>query len=398
MIHVWLLGEWILCLNLSCKRSGCSLNPQATSLIPTNCRVGFDARPVLAPYSGIGQYVRQLFPSMFRLNPSVEWIAYASPEARSYLTAGGLMDFLTIKPRASGWIPRYSERLDVFHGTNFKAPHYGQKKTVLTIHDLWLERYPAYSKKFLGQGLSSWKTRRGAERAEKIIAVSKFTKQEIHEVFAIPREKIVVIYHGCSCDMFPDCDKDKWQDVRARLDLSDRPFILFVGGAEPRKNHRVLFEAFAQSPRLTQDMSLVVIGDETVRGTSLRQTAQILGLSKVVKCPGSLSTADLRVVYSKAVALVFPSLYEGFGIPLLEAMACGTPIITGQDTALPEVAGDAALYVNVQDSEQLVTVLRNLVDDVELQEQLRKKGFDRVKQFSWERAARETLAVYEEVC
>ncbi|MEC4681383.1 MAG: glycosyltransferase family 1 protein [Nitrospirota bacterium] len=368
----------------------------------TNYRVGFDARPVLAPYSGIGQYVRQLFPSMFRINPSVEWIAYASLEARSHLSVDGLMNPVTIKPGASRWIPKWmdrsSERLNVFHGTNFKAPNYGQKKTVLTIHDLWLERYPAYSKKLLGQGLSSWKTRRGAAQAEKIIAVSKFSKQEIHEVFAIPCEKIAVIYHGCSCDMFPDCDEGKWQEVRARLGLSDRPFILFVGGAEPRKNHRVLFEAFAQSSRLTQEISLVAIGDETVRGTSLRQTAHTLGLSEVVKCPGSLSTADLRVVYSKAVALVFPSLYEGFGIPLLEAMACGTPIITGQETALPEVAGEAALYVNAQDSEQLGTVIRQLLIDSVLQERLRKKGFERVKQFTWERAARDTLAVYEEVC
>ena len=98
------------------------------------------------------------------------------------------------------------------------------------------------------------------------------------------------------------------------------------------------------------------------------------------------------------MALVFPSRYEGFGIPLLEAMACGTPIITGQETALPEIAGDAALYVNVQDSEQLAAVLGELIDDSELQERLRHKGFDRVKQFSWERAARETLAVYQEVC
>jgi len=368
----------------------------------TNKRVGFDARPVLASYSGIGQYVRQLFPAMFRLNPPLEWIAYASPEALSHLKVGALLDQGTLKSSASrwrpGWMDRFSEPLDIFHGTNFKAKNYGQKKTVLTIHDLWLDRNPAYSKKLFGQRLSAWKTRRGAARAEKIITVSKFSKQEIHEMYTIPCEQIEVIYHGCSCDMYQDCDEDKWREVCTRLGLSDRPFILFIGGAEPRKNHRVLFEALAQSPRLTQEISLVAIGDETVRGTSLRRTAQVLGLSEVVRCPGHLSTADLRVVYSKAVALVFPSLYEGFGIPLLEAMACGTPIITGHETALPEVAGDAALYVDVQDSEQLGAVLGKLVNDSELQERLRNKGFDRVKQFSWEKAARDTLAVYQEVC
>lgn len=365
-------------------------------------RVGFDAGPAHSAYSGIGQYVRQLFPAMSRINSTIEWVAFAPTRPTTHPNGLLAMVPLKIKPSEPRWLPSWmgysNESLDLFHGTNFKAPNYGQKKTVLTIHDLWLDRYPVYSKKLFGQRLSSWKTRRSAIRADKIIAVSQFSKQEIHEVFGIPWEQIVVIYHGCSYDMFPDGDEGKWHELRARLGLSDRPFILFVGGAEPRKNHRVLFEAFAQSPELIQELSMVAIGDETVRDSSLRQTAQALGLLEVVKCPGTLSTADLRVVYSQAVALVFPSLYEGFGIPLLEAMACGTPIITGQETALPEVAGDAALYINVQDSEQLGTVLGQLLNDSELQERLRNKGFDRVKQFTWERAARDTLAVYQEVC
>ncbi len=367
-----------------------------------SCRVGFDAGPAHAVYSGIGQYVRQLFPAMFQVNSTIEWVAYTTSRQTTHPDGLETMAPLTIKPSEPRWLPSWMgssyESLDLFHGTNFKALDYGQKKTVLTIHDLWLDRHPAFSKKLFGQALSSWKTRRCAIRADKIIAVSQFSKQEIHEVFGIPLEKIAVIFHGCSDDMFPDDDEERWQDVRARLGLSDRPFIVFVGGAEPRKNHRALFETFAQFPKLAQEFSLVAIGDETVRGVSLRQTAQALGLAEVVTCLGSLSTADLRVVYSHAAALVFPSLYEGFGLPLLEAMACGTPIVTGQDTALPEVAGDAALYVNVQDSEQLGTVLGQLLNDSKLQERLRNTGFDRVKQFTWGRAARETLSVYEEIC
>ena len=368
----------------------------------TNKRVGFDARPVLALNSGIGQYVRQLFPAMFRLDDCHEWVAYASQEARPHLQVEDAIGRITLKPHppkwGRAWWKKTGDSLDVFHGTNFKAPQYGQKSTVLTIHDLWLDRYPAYSKKLFGQRLSSWKTRRGGIRADKIIAVSQFSKQEIHEVLAIPMEKIVVIYHGCSSEMYPDQDEDNWNAVRARLGLSDRPFILFVGGAEPRKNHRVLFEALAQSPKLAKEFSLLAIGDETARGESLWQTAQNLGLSDIVRCPGALSIGDLRVVYSQAAAFVFPSHYEGFGIPLLEAMACGTPIITGQNTALPEVAGDAALYVNVQDTDQLGAALDQLLHDAGLQERLRQRGFERVKHFSWERAAKETLAVYQGIC
>ena len=364
-------------------------------------KIGFDARPVLAPYSGIGQYVRQLFSVMVPLDDSMEWIAYASPEVHSHLDIGGSMGRITVKMPSSHlvrrWIEPFSDSLDVFHGTNFKAPNYGQKKTVVTIHDLWLDRFPAYSKKLFGQRVSSWKTRRSATRAAKIIAVSEFTKQEIHEVFGIPLDKIVVIYHGCSNAMYPDAHEESGRKIRERLGLSGRPFILFVGGAEPRKNHRVLFEALAKFPKLTKEFSLVAIGDETVRGVSLGQTAEELGLSEVVICPGFLSTADLRVIYSQAEVFIFPSLYEGFGLPLLEAMACGAPIITGQETALPEVAGDAALYVNARDSEQLGAVLWQLLNDSGLQERMRKTGFDRVKSFSWERAAKETLAVYRHV-
>ncbi len=365
-------------------------------------RIGFDAGPAHATYSGIGQYVRQLFPAMYELNPSIAWVGFSSANQTTHPKGLESIDSLTMKPSESGWLPywmRHSpESLDLFHGTNFKARNYGQQKTVLTIHDLWLDRHPAFSKKLFGQGISSWKTRRGAIRAEKIIAVSEFTKQEIHEVFGIPLEKIAVIYHGCSGDMFPDNDENTWNDARARLGLSDRPFILFVGGAEPRKNHRVLFEAFAQCSRLVKECALIVVGDERVRDESLRHTAQALGISGNVQCLGSLSTADLRVIYSHAMVFVYPSHYEGFGIPLLEAMACGTPIITGQATALPEVAGDAALYVDVQDSKQLGIALEQLFTDSALQGELRSAGFERVKQFTWRRAARETLAVYTEVC
>ena len=365
-------------------------------------RVGFDARPVRSAYSGIGQYVRQLFPAMFQINPTIEWVAYTSTKQPENLSGLEAMASLHIQASQRQWVSgrmgNFHEPLDLFHGTNFKAPNYGQKKTVLTIHDLWLDRNPEYSKKFFGQRLSSWKTRRGAVRAEKIIAVSKFSRKEIHEVFDIPLDKIAVIYHGCTHDMFQDCDENTGRELRDRLGLSDRPFIVFVGGAEPRKNHRLLFEAFAKSRRLVKEFSLVAIGDETVRSSSLRQTAQALGLLDIAKFPGILSTEDLRKLYSHAHVLVFPSLYEGFGIPILEAMACGTPIITGQTAAMPEVAGDAALYVNVHDVEQLREVLEKLVHDRELQEELRQKGFERVKHFTWERAARETLAVYQEMC
>jgi glycosyltransferase involved in cell wall biosynthesis len=197
--------------------------------------------------------------------------------------------------------------------------------------------------------------------------------------------------------MFPERNEAKFQEVQARLHLPARPFVLFVGGAEPRKNHTVLFEAFAQSSRLAKSLSLVAIGEVKSRGASLMVTARKLGITDSVCCPGYVSVEDLRMLYSHAEIFVFPSLYEGFGIPLLDAMACGAPLITGTESALPEVAGDAAIYVDPHDPEQLGTELERLLSDREIQEQLRNKGFERVKQFTWDRAAQETLALYREV-
>jgi glycosyltransferase involved in cell wall biosynthesis len=267
----------------------------------------------------------------------------------------------------------------------------------LTIHDVWLTRHPHYSKKLFGQALSSWKLGLRARQASRVVAVSQFSAREIQEVFHLPSDRIAVIYHGPSPDMFPERDDQKFQELQSRLHIPARPFVLFVGGAEPRKNHSVLFNAFARSPRLAQLVSLVAIGEVQSRGASLMVTARELGIMDSVCCPGYVSKEDLRKLYSHAECFVFPSLYEGFGIPLLDAMACGAPIITGPGSALPEVAGDAAIYVDTHDPEQLGMEIERLVSDRALQEELRNKGFDRVKQFTWERAAQETLNLYGEV-
>jgi glycosyltransferase involved in cell wall biosynthesis len=227
--------------------------------------------------------------------------------------------------------------------------------------------------------------------------VSRFSAREIQEVFDLPPDQIAVIHHGCSPDMFPEREEQKFQKIRVRLQLPARPYILFVGGAETRKNHRVLFEAFSRSATLVKSYSLVAVGEVQTRGASLVRTARELGISDSVCCPGYVSIDDLRMLYSHADAFVFPSLYEGFGIPLLDAMACGAPVITGTGSALPEVAGEAALYVNPHDPEQLSAELERLVSDRDLQERLQRKGFERVKQFTWDLAGQETLKLYREV-
>jgi len=364
-------------------------------------RVGFDAGPICSSFSGIGQYVRCLFPAMFKRSQTVEWIAYTSSKISAETFPLHPYPQASWKYPESFWFSgltrKEQNQLHVFHGTNFKAPDYGQKHTVLTIHDLWLARNSQFSKKLFGETLSSWKLGLRAKRVSRVIAVSQFSAREIQEVLDLPSEQIAMIYHGCSPDMFPGREEQKFQEVSSRLQLPPSPFILFVGGAEPRKNHTLLFEAFSQSAKLVKSFSIVAVGEVESRGASLVRTARELGISDSVCCPGYVSVEDLRMLYAHAECFVFPSLYEGFGIPLLDAMACGAPVIAGSRSALPEVAGDAALYVDPQDSEELGAELERLVSDRALQEQLRNKGFERVKQFTWDRAAQETLALYREV-
>jgi glycosyltransferase involved in cell wall biosynthesis len=338
---------------------------------------------------------------MFTCAQNIEWVAYASSNNSPQTFPIHFPSHVSMKCPKSSWdlgrMEKDRRALDIFHGTNFKAPDYGQHRTVLTIHDVWLTRHPQYSKKLFGQALSSWKLGLRARRVSRVVAVSHFSASEIQEVFHLPSDRVAVIHHGPSPDMFPERDDQKLQEVQARLHIPFRPFVLFVGGAEPRKNHTVVFNAFARSPQLAKSLSLVAIGEVQSRGANLTETARELGITDSVHCPGYVSSGDLRMLYSHAEAFVFPSLYEGFGIPLLDAMACGAPIITGSGSALPEVAGDAALYVDPHDPEQLGMEIERLVGDRELQTQLRKKGFERVKQFTWDRAAQETLHLYRDV-
>lgn len=363
-------------------------------------RVGFDAGPMRSSYSGIGQYVRCLFSAMFACSQDVEWEAYA-PSVSSQPIPFHFPPQVSVKASKSSWgggrIKKDRRRLDIFHGTNFKAPDYGQLHSILTIHDVWLPRHPEYSKKLFGQALSSWKLGLRARQVSRVVSVSHFTSREIQEVLHLSPDRITVIHHGPSPDMFPERDHQKFQEVQARLHIPARPFVLFVGGAEPRKNHTAVFQAFARSPRLAKSASLVVIGEVRSRSASLTETARTLGIMDSVCCPGYVSSDDLRLLYSHAEAFVFPSLYEGFGIPLLDAMACGAPIITARGSALPEVAGEAALYVDPHDPEQLETEIERLVSDRALQTHLRNKGFARVKQFTWEQAAQDTLNLYRDV-
>lgn len=365
-------------------------------------RIGIDAASIMGDKGGVGWHTHHLLQALLALKEEVEYLGYLRPGS---LRAGRLEGWPAddrmrwvetprwLMPWRGSW-----DGLDLYHGPNFKMHTRGRSGGIVTIHDLWLARHPEYSHKLLGQAGSSRRARATALRARKVVTVSEFSAREMEELYDIPREHVVVIPNGVSEDFYPGQDEQEVADLRRRWAIPPAGFILFVGGADPRKNHRVFLQAVAQSRSQLGERVIVLVGDGEHPEGSYRATAQGLGLEPHIRYAGRLGRADLRRLYAGADAFVFPSRYEGFGMPVLEAMACGAPTITSSVSSLPEVAGDAALLVDPDDVEALGRAMVTLVSDPDLRERLRRRGYERARLFTWQRAALRTSALYHELC
>jgi glycosyltransferase involved in cell wall biosynthesis len=365
-------------------------------------RIGFDAGPAIGERGGVGWYTHWLLHALFDLKEEIEFVCYVPPGSLQGGWPAGWEQHPNVRwvqsPRIlMGWKGRL-DGLDLFHGTNFKMRTAGRCGAVVTIHDLWLDRYPKFSTKFLGQRHSSRRTKRTAWRARKVITISEHSARELQSLYGLPPERIRVIPCGVSEEFRPIHNQAAMQALRRKFSIPTEAFILFVGGADPRKNHEVLIRACAQRPELLNARTLVMVGDKQHRFGDIMATATGLGLAARVVCTGRLNFEDLQLLYSHADVFVFPSIYEGFGMPVLEALACGVPVITSNSTSLPEVAGDAALLVNPHDPMAVADALSRVIADEALRKRLRAKGTERVKQFTWSRAAQQTVALYRELC
>lgn len=365
-------------------------------------RIGFDAAPLIRPTSGVGWHTYHLLKKLLDLKTSVDFVGYIPPgvipnkELASWAQAGQIRWVNSGKIRQ--WCMGRADGLDLYHGPNFKMPIQGRSGGVVTIHDLWLDRFPEYSKKLLGQGLSFLRTKRTAWRARCVIAVSHHAANDIQEFYGLPEERVVVISNGVSEDFYPEGDFNPSHLAKEHLQFPTPNYILFVGGASPRKNNVALLRAYAQCSSIRDTHCLVGVGNQRERNVDLNQVAQRLGITNRLVCTGPVSVSRLRQLYSAADIFVFPSLYEGFGMPVLEAMACGAPVITSNASALPEVVGEAAILVNPIDWEELAQAIEQLLNDSVLRQLLRAKGFQRSKHFTWAEAANRTVALYRTLC
>ncbi len=365
-------------------------------------RIGIDANPMVGDMGGVGWHSYHLLRTMLAQHEGIDFLAYAKPGADqpdSVKAWPGVERLQWINSSRWGMGKRSSsDQLDLFHGTNFKMQTVGRYGGVVTIHDLWLDRHPEYSKKMLGQWPSSFKTRQTALRARKAITVSEFSARELVELYGLKREHIRVIPNGVSEDFVPRRDDQTMEELRKRIGLTAEHYVLFIGGADPRKNHQTFLEAAEMVRKKLGSRMLVLVGSPIHPFGDYEKTARRRSLLEKVLCPGRVSTNDLQLLYSSADLFVFPSLYEGFGMPILEAMACGAPVLTSNSTALAEVAGDAALLADPQDARALGEAMIRVLEDEPLRAALKVKGFARAKQFSWEQAAAKTVELYRQVC
>jgi len=263
-------------------------------------------------------------------------------------------------------------------------------RQVCTIHDIIPVEHPEW----FSAGFSAWYQwllPRLAHRVEHIVAVSEFTKQRLIERFGIAPSKVSVVWNGVGNEFTP---RPEWEIemVRAELGLAPGRYLLTVGSLEPRKNLRGLMEAWRRvSPELPEDVSLVVVG---AKGASLVfSNAQVGSIPPRVHFTGYVKQGQLPALYSGALATVYVSLYEGFGLPALEAMACGTAVVTSNTTSLPEVAAGCAVLVDPMNCESIAQGIRNVVYDGELREGLCHAGLAHARQWSWDRSAAETFRV-----
>ncbi len=270
------------------------------------------------------------------------------------------------------------------------------RRSVVTIHDLGYHYYPEAHTVFQNIYLR-WSTRYNARAATRVVADSEATKRDLIHYYRIPEERIRVVYPGRDESLVPIVEPGAQARMRARYGLSDS-YLLYVGTLHPRKNLVRLVQAFAIFLRssLSPNLQLVLAGQKGWLYDEVLTQVRKLGLTERVVLTGYVPDADLPVLLSGALAFVFPSLYEGFGLPMLEAMACETPVVCSNVSSLPEVAGEAALLVDPLDTESLVNAIGQIVTDEGLRRTLVERGLRQMQYFSWGRCAREILQILED--
>jgi glycosyltransferase involved in cell wall biosynthesis len=376
-------------------------------------RIGFDITAAITQGGGIGRYTREIIHALLAEDQENTYHLYsARPPAilpvPDSIPVGDNVYFHPA-PLDERWLYRLWYRLrlplpiqlltgpvDLFHSPDFVLPPVaGRIPALLTVHDLSFVHYPETFPPSLVRYLNRvvpW----SIKRASHILADSKSTRLDLLRIWDVPAEKVSVLYSGVHPRFHPVRDESQQAEVRARYGLGNTPYILAVGTIQPRKNYALLISAFS---RIAGDLphNLVIAGGKGWLYEAILDQVNNLPNKERVRFPGFVADADLPALYSAADLFVFPSLYEGFGLPLLEAMACGVPVLSSNASSLPEVVdenGEAAVLLPPEDEIAWSHAMHRLLTDQDRRERMIKAGLHHARTFSWQTAAQRLLELY----
>ncbi len=388
--------------------------PHESTVAPN--RIGIDITAAVSQGGGIGRYTRELVqaltqpgeqeaPFQFRLfsarRPAMSPTSEPLPEGRNvtYREARLRAQWLyRLWYRIGIPLPvqRFTGEIDLFHSPDFVLPPIrGSIPTLLTVHDLSFVHYPETFTPALLRFLNG-AVPRSVQRATHILADSEATRSDLIAVWDTPPEKISVLYSGVHSRFHPITDESELARVRQEYGLTGRPYLLSVGTVQPRKNYRLLIRAFSSIIEQWPHELVIAGGNGWLFEETLAE-ADRLGISDRVRFLGFVDDEDLPALYSGATIFLFPSLYEGFGLPPLEAMACGAPVVVSNASCLPEVVGQAAMQLPAGDEDAWRTALLELLPDNVRRSHMVAAGLIRAREFTWEKAARQLRGIYQEL-
>ncbi|PYV57517.1 MAG: hypothetical protein DMG91_06535 [Acidobacteria bacterium] len=361
---------------------------------------------------GVGTYTRNIVRALARLDRNNEYMLLGSAEKIAEI--GPLPENFRGQPfdkndtSVSGYLECRNllqrMRCDLVHIPHlFWAPRSLPCRYVVTVHDLLEHMYRTHDRSSLRRSMHFQLTGRVLRHADRIFAVSKFTKSEVEKIFGIPASRIQVIYNAIDERFLRGHATEQDRQVLAERYLINQDFLLYAGRISPHKNVVRIIEAFsALKAALEKEgkfpgLKLIIIGDELSKHPDLRRTVIRGGVQNDVRFMGFVPIEVLRIFYDAAKVFVFPSLYEGFGLPPVEAMAHGTPVVTSNTSSLPEVVGSAAVLVNPENVFEIMRALHRVLVDQVLREKLKQRGYAQAQKFSWDASAEQLIAAYEEI-
>lgn len=383
-------------------------------------RIGIDARFYGPIGKGLGRYTQEIVDNLIKIDTTNEYVIFLYKENFQEFDCDGVrikkvllnIRWYTLAEQILFPFYIWREKLDLMFFPHFNVPILTPKKYIITIHDLILTKFPTVRATTLSPWLYRIKDlayritiRLAVWRAKKIIAVSEYTKKDLIDNFRLDEKKITVTYEGVANlsknrdSLF--AEKLNNNQVLEKYKIS-KPFLMYVGNSYPHKNLDGLVDIFPEILRQYPDMKLILVGKEDYFYARIKKYTESKGLyqkddnnSKII-FPDYVPDKDLEILFKNAVAYVFPSKYEGFGLPPMEAMAKGCPVVSSNASCLPEILGEAAIYFDPENKNEMIAQINKIITDENLRAELIKKGYEQAKKYNWWECARLTLGVIDE--